>query len=193
MSYVKLRKWMLVGILTVGCCCGLPALWLTGPQRAYPIGASISSLGVYERKDATFHWSPSSYEQVRVFAKRTGSDLAHFNGGIVLSKPGTEQDGLQIGLLDGKLASHYGVVDPSVDLDLEVLRAQRLREMVNTTTNDWRVYNVDNHFLEPTGLFTGRLALDGGGGWVYEHHVELIVQKDVIQQVSRRWYFGLVD
>jgi hypothetical protein len=183
---VKLgHKLAILVMLVVAACCGLPTLWFTAPKRQYPVGANIRQLGLEHEE---LRWSSIGREPIQSFLTRTQTRAAHFTGSIELARPGSKFDGFQIQIIDGKPVNAEPYGDEALKADLERLRGAHLGKMLESTQNDWRIVNHNNHFVQPTGSFTGEIIVDQGSNVFLANEAVLSVKNDIIVSVSRRIY-----
>ncbi len=183
-----------IGCATIaGILCGLPVAWFALPAPEYPIGASVSQLGITPLNSRYFIWSPDSREPIAIFARRNQVRLAHFSGSLELNRPGSAWDRIEFHFLDGKLAYHQAPYkDSLLDQDFEILQKSRLPEMLARTKNDWRINNHNNHSVDPDGPFTGQITINKREGFPFSTVVVLEVHKDRITR-SRRSILVTID
>lgn len=174
-------------------CCGLPWAWFSGSLSKYPVGANIKTLGLTPGNTRYYIWSSGSREPIAQFAKRRQVQLAHFTGSIELSRINDPMDRVQFQFMDGKLAVKPQLYhDLALLEDQRVLKTGRLSDMLAKTTNDWRILNHNNHFIDPEGPFTGEITINLREGYPYTSAAILNVKNDVIIR-SRRSLLLTID
>lgn len=156
--------------------------FMRGLFSPYPVGLNIRQVGL-DPSDVTgrayYRWDNRVREPVRSYLDRKRRNAAHFTGSIILCRPGSSVDGVEMAAIDGKgsyeSAPYSDAVldDERLIQDFRTLGKSNLKSVLDNTRNDWRILNDNNHFIDPEAAFSGAIVVKSEGwiGWTTCLHV----------------------